>query len=130
MEEIKVYIIDASEKKASSVRDWEYTGDYEKIISLAEELGTVYSLRGFQDAINDEDLDLNNSWIYFSNLINEHVPTNESQFKVGTKVRFKNDSEIYTIYAVYSDTMVSLGLLEYPDTEQDTQVNVKELEIV
>lgn len=67
--EIKVYVINASEDKAHSVRDWEHNSEYNKIMELAEELGTVYSLRKFQDDINDEELDLNNSWIYFSNLM-------------------------------------------------------------
>ncbi len=72
-EEIKVYVINASEDKASSVRDWEHGEEYNKIVDLAEELGTVYSLQGFQDAINDEELFLDNSWIYFSNLIKVKV---------------------------------------------------------
>lgn len=36
---------------------------YNKIKDKAEELGTVYSLNGFQNAINNDDLSLINSFI-------------------------------------------------------------------
>ena len=50
--------------------------------------------------------------------------------KAGQKVRLKSDGRIYTIYAVYSKTHVSLGLHDYPDTEQDFQTNINELEVI
>jgi len=59
--EIKVYVIDCNEY--FDFRDKEMSGDYEAIMSKAEELGSVYSLNGFQCAINDEELDLSNSFI-------------------------------------------------------------------
>ncbi len=50
-------------------------------------------------------------------------------FKVGDKVKFKNDSDksIYKVYAVYSKNSVSLGLKDYPDTEQNYQTNTSKL---
>ena len=65
MNEPKVYVLDA--KEVWDFRDLEHKGDFDKIMSKAEELGTVYSLQGFQDAVNDEELNLNNSFIYISN---------------------------------------------------------------
>lgn len=49
--------------------------------------------------------------------------------KAGDKVYYLNDPdrEPYTVYAVYSDTKVSLGLKDYPDTEQDYQTDIKEI---
>ena len=48
--------------------------------------------------------------------------------KAGDKVEYKDDpGVIYTVYAVYSKSMVSLGLLDYPEIEQDYQVNINEL---
>ena len=62
--EKRVYVINASE--CDDFRDWEQLGEEEKIMTKAEELGTVYSLEGFQEAINNEDLDLSNSWIFIN----------------------------------------------------------------
>jgi len=60
--EIRVYVINAGD--CDDFNDWERQGNYKAIMDKAEELGTVYSLQGFQDAINTEELLLNNSWIY------------------------------------------------------------------
>jgi hypothetical protein len=60
--EVKVYIIDCSQTKFD-FRGAEQIGEYDKIKDEAERLGSVYSLEGFQDSINDEDLFLNNSFI-------------------------------------------------------------------
>jgi hypothetical protein len=60
--EVKVYVIDCSQTKFD-FRYAEQIGEYDKIKDEAERLGSVYSLEGFQDAINDEDLFLNNSFI-------------------------------------------------------------------
>jgi hypothetical protein len=53
----------------------------------------------------------------------------KNPFKVGDMVFYKDDIRIgvYKVHEVYSDTMVSLGLLDYPDTEQDYQVNIKDI---
>jgi hypothetical protein len=60
--EIKVYVINASD--CDNFRDWERKGEENKIMDKAEELGTVYSLDYFAECINNDDLDLNNSWIF------------------------------------------------------------------
>ena len=52
-----------------------------------------------------------------------------NNLKVGQRVTLKEDGQKYTIYAIYSKTKVSLGLLDYPDTEQDFQTDIKDLEI-
>ena len=44
---------------------------------------------------------------------------NSNPFSSGDKVKIDGDNKIYTVYAVYSDTEVSLGLYDYPDVEQD-----------
>lgn len=56
----------------------------------------------------------------------------ENKFKAGDKVYFKNDPyrATYQVYAVYSETKVSLGRLALPDTEQDNQTDIAELEAV
>jgi len=53
-------------------------------------------------------------------------------FKSGDKVNYKDEigtpmESIFRIYAVYSDTEVSLGLRDYPDTEQDYLTNIKDI---
>ena len=50
-----------------------------------------------------------------------------SFYKPGHQVRIIGEPAIYTVHTVYSPTEVSLGLLDYPDTEQDSIINVKEL---
>ena len=59
--EAMVYIIDCDE--CDDFRDWEMKGENEKIMEKAEQLGTVYSLQGFQNAVNDQELTLDNSFI-------------------------------------------------------------------
>jgi len=52
----------------------------------------------------------------------------EEKFKVGDKVRYKDDDRhTYFIYGVYSDTKVSLTLKDYPDIEQDFTTDVKDI---
>lgn len=54
----------------------------------------------------------------------------ENPFKSGDKVKYKDgDQGIYRVYHVYSEREVSLGLLEYPDTEQDYMVNIIDIEL-
>lgn len=62
--DIRVYVIDASED--FDFRGSEYKADYDAIMDKAEELGTVYSLQGFQEAVNDEELELSNSFIFIN----------------------------------------------------------------
>lgn len=51
-------------------------------------------------------------------------------FKVRDKVKYKDEigtpiESVFRVYGIYSDTEVSLGLRDYPDTEQDylTRIN-------
>ena len=64
MKEIKVYVIDC-ERSDFGFREAEMEADYEGIMNEAERLGSVYSLEGFQDALNDEELFLHNSFVLF-----------------------------------------------------------------
>ena len=48
-------------------------------------------------------------------------------FKPGDKVRFTGDTDIYIVHTVYSRSQVSLGLLDYPDTEQDQLTDINQL---
>ena len=51
--EIKIYMIEVDEKGSDDYTD-------EEFMTLAEEQGTVYSLKGFQDAFNyEESIDFN-----------------------------------------------------------------------
>ena len=53
----------------------------------------------------------------------------KNKFKPGDKVRFKDgDQRTFIVYALYGNNRVSLGLYDYPDTEQDDQVNTDELD--
>ena len=62
--EIRVYITNCDcEDEKYNFRDCERFGEYDKIKDKAEELGTVYSLEGFQEAVNNEEVDLSNSFI-------------------------------------------------------------------
>jgi hypothetical protein len=66
--ETRVYVLDCGwETKRDSSFDFrtlERTlGGEEKIMLEAERRGSVYSLQGFQDACNDEELSLDNSFI-------------------------------------------------------------------
>ena len=65
--EIKVYVLECSfDEGAFDFRGSEKKADYEAIMTEAENRGTVYSLQGFQNAINDEALSLDNSFIYIN----------------------------------------------------------------
>ena len=54
---------------------------------------------------------------------------NTKELKIGDKVFYKDDKDKteYTIYSIYSDTKLSLGLKDYPDTEQDYQIDISEV---
>lgn len=51
-----------------------------------------------------------------------------NKFKVGEKVILKEDKKVYTIYALYPKNKLSLGLYEYPDTEQDYLISIADIE--
>jgi hypothetical protein len=59
--EVRVYVINCDTD--FDFRKAEGDKKYNTIITKAEELGTVYSLQGFQEAINNEELSLINSFI-------------------------------------------------------------------
>ncbi len=55
----------------------------------------------------------------------------KNPFKVGDKVKYKDgDKRIFRVYAIYSDTKVSLGIADYPDIEQDYQIDIKDIKKV
>ena len=56
----------------------------------------------------------------------------KNPFKVGNKVKYKDeigttDESIFRVYGIYSDTEVSLGLRDYPDTEQDYLTHIDQI---
>jgi len=52
-------------------------------------------------------------------------------FKSGDKVRYRDgDKRVFVVHTIYSPTKVSLGLAKYPDTEQDSQTDIKDIELV
>ena len=61
MAEKKVYVINCSND--FDFRDAEMRGNIDSIKTEAEKQGSVYSLNGFQEACNNEDLFLTNSFI-------------------------------------------------------------------
>lgn len=54
---------------------------------------------------------------------------NKNPFSIGDKVCLKNDpdKEVYIVYELYGDNEVSLGLLDYPEIEQDYVDSVEDL---
>ena len=55
----------------------------------------------------------------------------KNPFKAGDKVMYKDgDMRVFTVYAVYNKTQVSLGLADYPDTEQDFLTPISEIQRV
>jgi len=63
MKEIRVYVIDLNDETDLQFRKLERAKEYDRIKDEAERLGSVYSLKGFQEAINNETLDLTSSFI-------------------------------------------------------------------
>lgn len=52
----------------------------------------------------------------------------KNPFKVGDKVQYLDgDDRIFQVYAVYSPKMLSLGLYDYPDVEQDYQIEISKI---
>lgn len=67
--ETRVYVINCDESKID-FRKAEADRNIYSIQTEAERLGTVYTLKGFQKAINDEELFLTNSFILIAEPIN------------------------------------------------------------
>lgn len=60
MKEIKVYLVDLYEvRHTQKPRDW----SNEKFITEAEKQGTVYTLQGFVNAYNEDEVNQNNTVI-------------------------------------------------------------------
>lgn len=78
MKEFRVYVIEADEydTNAYDIENWTNISDTDselptdaiEYITECEEIGSVYSLRGFQNACNLEDIHINNSFIFITNL--------------------------------------------------------------
>ena len=62
--EIRVYVISCLED--FDFKRAEKQQDYDLIKNIAEELGTVYSLRGFQEAVNNAVVNVNDSFIFIN----------------------------------------------------------------
>jgi hypothetical protein len=63
--EQRVYIIDL-DLTNFDFRSHEQVGDYKAIMEEAEKIGMVFSLPFFVECINNEDLNLLNSFIYIN----------------------------------------------------------------
>lgn len=61
--EKKVYVIFLDDAEDFDFRRHEHRGEYDVIMDKAEELGSVWSLEGFQDALNYEDIVLDNAFL-------------------------------------------------------------------
>jgi hypothetical protein len=86
MKELRVYVINASDCKTTFCFPKLYNAKkFEAIKTEAERLGTVYSLHGFMEAINNEDLNLSNSFIYIT----------EVDLTTGTEKKEKRYEELY-----------------------------------
>ena len=62
MSETRIYLLDCSEK--FDFREHEKLGLYEKIMEEAERQGNVYSVEGFVEAWNNEELNYTNTFIH------------------------------------------------------------------
>lgn len=53
-----------------------------------------------------------------------------SELKKGDRVQYLEDGEngdVYIVYAIYDEQHVSLGLKDYPDTEQDYLTPIRDI---
>ena len=64
--EIRVYVCDLADIEMKGDFEFHTATDKQKM-EFAEHNGTVYSLQGFEQRINSEELDLGNSFIFISN---------------------------------------------------------------
>lgn len=77
MKEFRVYLIEADDTDATSydIENWnlyaerhkQLTEEAENFIIDCENIGQVYSLEGFQNACNLEDVNISNSYIFITN---------------------------------------------------------------
>lgn len=55
----------------------------------------------------------------------------KNPLKAGDRVKYiDGDDRIFTVYAIYSDTEVSLSLADYDDHEQDYLTNINKIKRV
>lgn len=72
VKELRVYFLSADEVETNAydIENWSGQKDLPKeakdFINQAEENGNVYSLRGFQDAINFEEFSTENTWVFIT----------------------------------------------------------------
>lgn len=77
MKEFRVYLIEADDIDTTSydIENWslyaerhnKLTEEAEQFITECENIGEVYSLEGFQNACNLEDINISNSYIFITN---------------------------------------------------------------
>ena len=71
MDDIRVYVVDTDHEFENNVTSHTIQAEDPEVINevmdVAEEQGTVYSLRGFQEALNFEEVNINTSWVLFWN---------------------------------------------------------------
>lgn len=77
MKEFRVYLIEADETDVTSydIESWglyakyhnKLTQEAESFITECENKGQVYSLQGFQEACNLEEVNISNSYIFITN---------------------------------------------------------------
>jgi hypothetical protein len=73
--ELRVFVLSADNINTSAyeIEEWSYWSEETlpsealHFIKLAEENGSVYSLIGFQNAINFEEVSSENTWIFITN---------------------------------------------------------------
>lgn len=75
--ETRVYVVSVDDitTTAYDIQNWkdferhhnQLLNETKEFIKVAEELGNVYTLEGFQNALNLEELFLDNSWVYITN---------------------------------------------------------------
>ena len=71
MDDIRVYVVDTYYEFTNNVTGYTIQEEdpdvINEVMDVAEEQGTVYSLRGFQEALNLEDVNISTSWVLFWN---------------------------------------------------------------
>ena len=77
MKEFRVYLIEADDTDVTSydIENWslyvehhnKLTEEAKQFITECENIGQVYSLEGFQNACNLEDVNISNSYIFITN---------------------------------------------------------------
>lgn len=107
-----IYTLDVNGKEVE-VRNWSKWGDFTDSDGEMEIQD--------EDLLTEEEIDEVNDLEWWNEDLNP--------FSVGDKVRYKDgDKRIFQVYRIYSPSQVSLGLADYPDTEQDFVVDIDKIE--